>query len=240
MRIPKRRALITGVGHRRGIGYATASLFAERGDSVFVTRFGAFDRERPFSQDSDIPWPSLDADLSNALAPARIFDAAEAEMGGVDILVLNHSFFQADDLQTVRPEVLDSHLTINVRGSVLLCQEFARRHTGDWGRIVFLTSGQGLHPMPDNLSYAASKGAIEAVSLTLAGALASRGITVNTVDPGGTDTGWMSDDQKDAWAAASPRGRIGTSQDAARLIAFLSSDEGEWITGQIVRSRGSA
>ena len=234
------RALITGVGHREGIGYATASMLAERGDQVFTTWWGPFDKGRDYDPIVDRPWPSIEADLEDLTAPTAVFDAAETAVGSIDILILNHAYFQDDDLESVKPDVLDRHLAVNVRASIMLCQEFVRRNRSGWGRIVFLTSGQSLHPMPDTLSYAASKGAIESVMLALAGGLAKAGITVNAVDPGGTDTGWMSDELRVRLATESPRGRVGEPCDAARLIGFLTSEEAGWITGQLIRSRGSA
>lgn len=234
------RALITGVGHRDGIGYATASMLAERGEKVFTTWWGPFDESRDYEPIVERPWPSVEADLEDMTAPKAIFEAAESAVGTIDILILNHAYFQGDDLESVKPEVLDRHLAINVRASVMLCQEFVRRNMSGWGRIVFLTSGQSLHPMPDTLSYTASKGAVESVMLALAGGLAKAGITVNAVDPGGTDTGWMSEEFRTRLASESPRGRVGEPLDAARLVAFLASEEAGWITGQLIRSRGSA
>ena len=122
----------------------------------------------------------------------------------------------------------------------LLCREFVcnfEAKTG--GRIINLTSGQSLHPMPNELAYAASKGAVEALTLSLSPALAARGITINAVDPGGTDTGWMSEDLKKHLIARAPMGRIGLPEDAAKLVVFLASEEAQWITGQIVHSRGA-
>jgi 3-oxoacyl-[acyl-carrier protein] reductase len=233
-----RRALITGVGHRQGIGYATATRLTARGDRVFTTRWDGYDADRAFNRDAEIPWPSLNANLETLDAPAQIFEAAEAEVGKVDILVLNHAYSKRDELTNFEPDVLDLHLAVNVRGSLLLCQEFVNRNDSGWGSIVFLTSGQSLHPMPDEISYAASKGAIESVSLALAGGLARRGITVNAIDPGATDTGWIPPSDMAQWSAESPRGRVGQSEDAARLIDFLTSDEAHWVTGQLIRSRG--
>jgi 3-oxoacyl-[acyl-carrier protein] reductase len=235
-----RRALVTGVGHQPGIGFAVASLLDARGDKVFVTRWNEFDSKRPHSQNKAVRWPSIDADLEDPSSPAKILEAAESELGTIDILILNHAYFEKDNLRSVRADVFDRHMAVNVRGSVLLCQEFVRRNRSGWGRIVFLTSGQSLHPMPLELSYAASKGAIEAVSLALAGDLASEGITVNAVDPGGTDTGWIPSDLRERWSNESPRGRVGEPADAARLISFLTSEEAGWITGQLIRSRGVA
>lgn len=232
-------SLVTGVGRQKGIGHAVSSQLADRGDRVFATCWAEYDESRLFSQDRDLPWPSRDADLSDPTTPTEIFDAAEASVGIIDILVLNHACSKRDNLTTLRPEELDCHLAVNVRGSLLLCQEFVRRNRTGWGRIVFLTSGQSLHPMPEELSYAVSKGAVEA-ALALAGGLADQGITVNAVDPGPTDTGWIAPDDLARWTADSPRGHIGQPEDAARLVAFLTSEEGGWVTGQLIRSRGTA
>ena len=92
--------------------------------------------------------------------------------------------------------------------------------------------------MPDELPYVATKGAVDALTISLSAALIGRGITVNAVDPGATDTGWMTPELKAQLSAQSPTGRIGLPEDAARLIAFLASDEAAWITGQIIHSRG--
>jgi len=93
--------------------------------------------------------------------------------------------------------------------------------------------------MPTELSYATTKGAIDAFTTSFAAAVAPKGITVNAVDPGATDTGWLTDELKAAIEADMAFGRVGIPDDAARLILFLASDAGAWITGQIVRSRGA-
>jgi 3-oxoacyl-[acyl-carrier protein] reductase len=121
----------------------------------------------------------------------------------------------------------------------LLCAQFARRFSKpSGGRIINLSSGQGLGPMPGELAYVASKGAVEAFTVSLSAELAPRGITVNAVDPGLTDTGWLSAEQRLEWLARAPLGRVGVPQDAARLVRFLASEEAGWITGQVLHSRG--
>jgi len=110
------------------------------------------------------------------------------------------------------------------------------------GRIVFMTSGQDLGPMPGEVAYAASKGALASITQTLADQLADRGITVNTVNPGPVDTGYAAfADQPDAHEAVRrhfPQGRWGAPDDPARLIAWLVTDEAAWITGQVINSEG--
>ena len=138
-------------------------------------------------------------------------------------------------------EALDHHYTVNLRATALLCAEFVRQYpSGSGGRIINLTSGQGMVPMQTELAYAATKGGIDALTRSLSGAVAGKGITVNAVDPGPTDTGWISWELREALLAKAPMGRLGTPQDAARLIAFLASEEAGWITGQILHSRGAS
>lgn len=139
-------------------------------------------------------------------------------------------------IYSLSPELLDTHYAVNVRGCTLLCREFAKRHNGRvGGRIINLTSGQSLAPMPENLPYAVTKGAIEALTLSLSDSLSSKNITVNAVDPGATDTGWMSNQLRLTLESKAPFGRVGTPEDAASVVLFLASSQGQWITGQIVR-----
>jgi 3-oxoacyl-[acyl-carrier protein] reductase len=93
--------------------------------------------------------------------------------------------------------------------------------------------------MPQELAYATTKGALEAFTFSLAAEVAAKGITVNAVDPGGTDTGWMTEAIRADIQSQMGMGRVGQPEDAARLIAFLASDAGEWITGQVIHSRGA-
>jgi 3-oxoacyl-[acyl-carrier protein] reductase len=92
--------------------------------------------------------------------------------------------------------------------------------------------------MPDELAYGATKGAIEAFTRSLAPALAAKGITVNAVDPGPTDTGWITPELREVLLPRFPLGRLGTPLDAARLVAWLASQDAGWVTGQVIHSRG--
>jgi 3-oxoacyl-[acyl-carrier protein] reductase len=126
-----------------------------------------------------------------------------------------------------------------MRGTILLTVEFAKRFSlPSGGRIINLTSGQGRGPMQGKLAYVATKGAIDAFTVTLSAEVAPRGITVNAVDPGPTNTGWIVGDIERALLPRFPMGRIGQPEDAARLIAFLASEASGWVTGQIIRSTG--
>jgi 3-oxoacyl-[acyl-carrier protein] reductase len=122
---------------------------------------------------------------------------------------------------------------------LLLAQAFAQAHDGrPGGRIVLMTSGQNLGPMAGEIAYAASKGALAGVTLTLADELADRGITVNCVNPGPVDTGWATPELLAAVTERLPAGRWGEPDDPARLIAWLVSDDGRWMTGQVLNTEG--
>ena len=190
-------------------------------------------------QDMGVRCASLELDLSLPDAPARLLDEVENRLGHSSILVNNAAYSTSDDYTTLSAHSLDAHYAVNVRGTLLLSVEFARRFVGpSGGRIINLTSGQSLGPMPGELAYVATKGAIDAFTVSLAAEVAGRGITVNAVDPGPTDSGWMSEETRQHLLERSPMHRLGQPADAARLIAFLASDAAQWITGQIIHSNG--
>ncbi|MEV5824321.1 SDR family oxidoreductase [Spirillospora sp. NPDC052242] len=182
----------------------------------------------------------LHADLTEPGAPERVIDAAAAEFGHVDVLVCNHALSGEDGaLGELSAADLDRHWAVDARSCILLAQAFAGRHDGrPGGSIVFMTSGQGLGPMPGEVAYAAAKAALAGVTVTLADQLADRGIRLNTVNPGPVDTGYVTEDMWRAIAPMFPFGRYGEPDDPARLIGWLVTDEARWITGQVINTEG--
>jgi 3-oxoacyl-[acyl-carrier protein] reductase len=252
-----RTALVTGVSRRAGIGFAIARRLAAAGASVFAHHFVPHDIERPWGADPggidavlgelrsaladpDAGVADAGCDLADRGAPERLLARAVAAFGHVDVLVCNHASSGPDAaLGGLDAELLDAHWAINARASLLLAQAFAEAHDGrPGGRIVLMTSGQGLGPLPGEVAYAASKGALAAVTLTLADQLADRAITVNCVNPGPVDSGWGTSGLLAAMADRMPAGRWGEPDDPARLIAWLVSDDGRWMTGQVLNTEG--
>lgn len=247
-----RVAVVTGVGRRIAIGAAIAHRLAADGAAVLVHSWVPHDAEQPWGADPDGPQVVVDgiraaggraehvsADLGDPAAPARVVQAARQAFGHVDVVVANHARGGEQSLEELTADELDRCHAVNTRGSLLLAQAFAAQHDSrPGGRIVFFTSGQYHGAMAGELPYIASKGALHQLTGSVAAHLAPRGITVNCVNPGPNDTGYADDALRVAVAAANPGRRWGTPTDAARLVAWLVSDEAAWVTGQVIASDG--
>ncbi|MGW2551836.1 SDR family oxidoreductase [Streptomyces sp. NPDC001635] len=256
-----RTALVTGAGRRGGIGYAVARRLAAYGAGVYLHHHVPHDAAMPWGADRpeevvaavratlgdpDAPVADGPADLSDPSAPAELIaTAAEALGGRLDILVANHALSGSDGtLDTVDAAMLDAHWAVDTRSVLLLVQAYARRRAatpaaGTGGRVVMMTSGQDIAGgMPEEIAYALQKGALASITRSLATALAERGVTVNTVNPGPVDTDYLTGDAYEAVAARFPAGHWGMPDDPARLVAWLATDEAAWITGQVIDSEG--
>jgi 3-oxoacyl-[acyl-carrier protein] reductase len=246
-----RTAIVTGVGRRAGIGFAIAQRLAGMGANLFIHSWTPHDDEQPRGADrandslleelrgQAAAVGQIEADFAHHGAAAEVVAAAGERFGHVDIVVANHARSTSGGLATLTEDEVDLSMAVNLRGSVMLIKELAAQHDGrPGGRAVMMTSGQHRGPMGSELAYALSKGAIHQATSSLADQLADRGITVNTVNPGPTDTGWADDATREAVVAAMPQGRWGQPADAARLIGWLCSDDAAWITGQVIDSEG--
>jgi 3-oxoacyl-[acyl-carrier protein] reductase len=179
---------------------------------------------------------AVEADLRLVETPARVFDAVEAAIGPVTALVLSHCQSMDSGILETTPESFDLHFAVNARASWLLVREFGRRFRAAHGRgrIVALTSDH----VAGNLPYGASKGALDRIVLAAAREYRELGIAANVVNPGPTDTGWMTADQRADFSRLTPGGRLGLPEDCAHLVRFLCSVEGGWINGQLLHSNG--
>jgi len=247
-----RLAVVTGVGRRQGIGSAVCRALAARGADIALSYWKPYDREMPWDPDEDEPRKlvgelreagvraeAFEVDLSLSESPGRLLDAVGERLGTPSILVNAAAHSTRDGYERLDAETLDAHYAVNVRAMALLSALFARRYPGGpGGRIVNFSSGQSLGPMREELAYGMTKGAIEVFTRSLAAGVGHKGITVNAVNPGPTDTGWITEELKRELLPKFPSGRIGQPEDAARLVAFLAGDEAAWITGQTIHSEG--
>src|SRR5690625_2343686 len=193
-------AVVTGVGHSKGIGAATCKGLAAEGAEVFFTYWKAspegletFQKEL---QEFGIQCAHASIDLSLSKAHVNLLDIVLKQLGEPTILINNAAHSTRDGYLKLTAEKLDNHYAVHMRTTFFLSVEFARifQKAGKTnGRIINLTSGQGQGPMIGELAYGATKGAISAFTLSLSAELAPLGITVNAVNPGPTDTGWMSE-----------------------------------------------
>src|SRR5437868_2645547 len=180
-------ALVTGVSRRIGIGFAIAERLRADGANVYTHGWTPHDATQEWGAD-DLE-ADIEADFAEPDAPARVVDAACAKLGPLDTLVVNHARSGDGRLADLTAEHIDAFLHENVRASLLLVKEFAQQFEGDRGAVVLLTSGSHLAPMATEVAYAVSKGALAIAVTTLAEELSDRGIRVNAVNPGPTDTG---------------------------------------------------
>ena len=249
--LENRVALVTGVSRLRGIGFAVARRLASMGADLFIHSYAAYDsilplERQPNEQEEIIARlketgrqvEHADIDFADTEAPSHIVSNAVRRFGHVDILIANHAYSAPQRLSKLTAAEVDRHLIVNVRATLLLVSEFAAQHDGRaGGRVLLMTSGQHTDPMGPMLAYGASKGAIHQITASLADDLMGRGITVNTVNPGPTDTGWAG---PEVYQQVLSRMHWGWGQpdDAARLITWLTTDDARWITGQVINSEG--
>jgi 3-oxoacyl-[acyl-carrier protein] reductase len=239
--------LITGAGRRAGIAAACAVRMARAGWDVGLTCWRPYDQENgPASADQepldlveelrslDIRAELAESDLHDPAAPARLFDELEGRLGRFTALVAAHCRDIQLPLLLTTHEEFDRHFAVNARSVALLIQELARRLPGDDGRVVVFTSDA----LTDNVPYGVSKGALDRIVRAAAVELGSRGIRANCINPGPTETGWISEQLRAEISRQAPLGRPSSPQDSANLVAFLLSPEGSWITGQLLHSNG--
>lgn len=237
--------LVTGASRRIGIGAEVVRGLTESGWDVFTTWWAPYDAARPWGSRSEeldellssTGAQGLEVDLADPDAPIAVFDAAVRAIGSIRALVNVHAYDPGGGIFEIDGQELDRHLAVNVRATYLLCREFAKRYEPAQGpgRIVNFVSGP---PLVGSVAYATSKGAVHWMTLSIAGELAPHGITVNAIDPGPTDTGWMTSELKEHLDDLAPSGRVSEPRDASNLVRFLLSDDGGWLTAQLLRSDG--
>ncbi|HEY2807502.1 MAG TPA: glucose 1-dehydrogenase [Steroidobacteraceae bacterium] len=236
-----RVALVTGAG--RGIGAAIALELAAQGARVVVNY-----AERADDANSTVAAIraaggdafSAQADVQDPQQLARLFAAVSQKYGRLDILVNNAGVGGTAMLDELNADTIDRVLAVNVRAVLLATQRAVRAFSSSGGAIVNLSSALALQPVPAQALYAATKGAIDALTRVLARELGPLHIRVNAVAPGPTEAGLLQIDEQTRGYLISrtPLGRIGIPADTAKVVAFLASDAAAWITGQVIGADG--
>lgn len=235
-------ALVTGGS--RGIGAAIAQRLAADGASVvvnYLTNSAAAERVVEKIEADGGHAIAARADVTDPRQLRGLFDTAEQHYGALDILVNNVGVGQFKPIAQATDEDFDLHFTTNTRATFVALREAANR-LRDGGRIIVISTGITLTHRPTAGLYAASKAAGDSLALTLAKELGRRGVTVNSVLPGvtrGTEAvDGLPAEMIGQILALTPLGRLGETTDIADIVAFLASDQGRWITGQIICAGG--
>ncbi len=206
----------------------------------------------------------IEEDISNENMIPAIYDKVEASLGKVNILINNAATYaEKDTIFSIENESIKNTYSVNVQGTIMMIREFIKRQYGEiindnknlqevlvshgiykngkeelsYGRIInFSTDSAQI--FAGQIIYGSSKVAIEALTLSIAMEVGYLGVTVNAVAPGPTQTGWINNELEKTVLPQIPMGRIGTPQDIADTVLFLSSDKASWLTGQVIKVSG--
>ncbi|MEU5890445.1 SDR family oxidoreductase [Streptomyces sp. NPDC047461] len=242
MTTQQRVAIVTGGS--RGIGRQVARQLAADGFAVLVGYAGNKDAAAEVVRDIEVTGGSavaVRADVGDEAEVAALFDLAEATYGGVDAVVHAAGRMLLAPVAELDLDELDALYRTNIRGTFAVGQQAARRLRPGGALVNFSSSVVGL-AFPTYGAYAASKGAVEALTLVLARELRGRDVTVNVVAPGPTATDLFLDGKDEETvarlAAQPPLERLGTPRDIASVVSFLVGPGGHWVNGQVLRANG--
>ena len=258
-----RVAIITGANNPQGIGATTAFAFAREGakvvliykkiprafdeskidkngaDRYFAANAGNADVVESKLKEMNADYIILESDITDEKAVKEIYAAVMEKYGRVDVLVNNAAdgdMDGIDTIETITQSVIDDTFAVNVRGTLMMIREMVH-HRGDYGRIINLSTDSA-QVFAGQITYGASKATLEALTRSIAMEVGQYGITVNSVAPGPTQTGWIDEELEKAVIPLIPMGKLIQPEDIAETILFLASEQARMLTGQVIKVSG--
>ena len=238
-------AVVTGAS--KGIGAGIAKHLAAEGAAVVVNYASSkTDADKVVDEITKRGGKAIavQGNVAKKAEVERLFAAATKAFGKIDILVNNAGVYEFVPLEQVTEEQIHKTFDVNVFGLLLTTQEAIKHFDSDGGSIINIGSLASSLTPPTAVVYNATKGAVDAITRTLAKELGPRKIRVNSINPGMVETegaiagGYTEGDMRKSFEAQTPLGRIGQTEDIGPAAVFLASDDSSWITGETLRIAG--